>query len=401
MTFDDSAGSADSGAIETHGPLEGIRILDFSRVLSGPFATMTLADLGADVVKVERPGRGDDTRGFGPPFVDDVSTYFLSINRGKRSLALDLKDSRHRARALDLCDAADVVVENFRPGVMKRLGFDAETLRARNEQLIYCSISGFGQEAGPKPGYDLVIQGLGGVASLTGAPDTPPFKCGASIADIVAGMNAVQAILAALYRRERTGRGSTLDVSMLAGQNALLTYHASAWLNAGEEPTRIGNAHPSIHPFCAYAARDGWLNVAVGNDRLFATLCEVLGEEDEAIRTLADDERFSTNPARVANRSELDDILAPVFERHDVSRWLDVLDAAGVPAGPIASVSEALESAPRVAHSHPTSDTTVETVALPWRQLDDGEELPRAAHRRAPSLGEHETDVLREWLGSD
>jgi len=371
-------------------PLQHLRVLDFSRVLSGPYASMTLADLGADVVKVEDPRTGDDTRGFGPPFVDGVSTYYLSINRGKRSIALDLKAPADRDLALSLADRADVVLENFRPGVMDRLGLGYATLIARNPRLVYCCISGFGRDD-DRPGYDLMVQGMGGIPSLTGEADAPPNKCGASIADLVAGMNAVQGVLAALYRRERTGRGGLVDVPMLDGQLALLTYHASAWLNGGKEPGRIGNAHPSIHPFCAYPTADGFVNLAVGNDRLWTAFCKLV----ERPAWIADP-RFETNPARVAHRAELDALLRPLFAARATADWLTRLDAAGIPAGPILTVPQALAQVPLVAHPHPEGGREVRTVPLPYH-LDGA---PRAADRRAPRLGEHGAEVLSDWLGA-
>ena len=370
-------------------PLAGIKVLDFSRVLSGPFATMTLADLGADVVKVEDPRAGDDTRGFGPPFVAGVSTYFLSVNRGKRSIALDLKKPDDRATARALAEQADVVIENFRPGVMERLGLGAEALRAANPGLIYCCISGFGR-AVDRPGYDLMVQGLSGIPSLTGAADGPPNKCGASVADLVSGSNAVQGILAALFRRERTGEGALVDVSMLDGQLALLTYHASAYVNAGKVPGRIGNAHPSIHPFCTYATADGHINVCVGNDSLWATFCGVLAEPG-----WVSDPRFATNPSRVAHRQDLDALLAPRFATAPTAAWLAALEEAGIPCGPMATVAEALDGATLVEHPHPAGGPPVRTVPLPFA-ID---EAPRAAERGAPALGQHRDEVLADWLG--
>jgi crotonobetainyl-CoA:carnitine CoA-transferase CaiB-like acyl-CoA transferase len=369
-------------------PLIGIRVLDLSRVLSGPYATMTLADLGADVVKVEEPGHGDDTRAFGPPYADGVSTYFLSINRGKRSLALDLKSAEGRRLVWELALVADVLVENFRPGVADRLGLSPDALHAVNPRLVYCSISGFGRGV-PRPGYDLMVQGLSGIPSLSGEADGPPTKCGASIADLVAGMNAVQGILAALYRREHTGRGGLVDVPMLDGQRALLTYHASAALNAGTQPTRIGNAHPSIHPFCAYSAADGWLNLCVGNDSQWAAFCGVLARPEWVA-----DPRFSTNRGRVENRVALDLLLGPLIAGRAVDSWLALLDAAGVPCGPVRTVVQALAEADTVTHDHPAGGTPVQTLPLPW-SLDGA---PRAAERRAPQLGEHGEEVVADWL---
>ncbi len=366
-------------------PLAGLKVLDLSRVLSGPYASMILADMGADVVKVERPGSGDDTRSFGPPFAGGVSTYFLSINRGKRSVALDLKDPGDRGRALALARRADVLIENFRPGVMGRLGLGWEVLRGENPRLIYACISGFGRDR-PGAGYDLVIQGLSGIPHLTG-PGDRPWKCGTSIADLVAGMNAVQGILAALYRRERSGRGGLVDVSMVAGQRALLTYHASAWLNAGVEPGPMGNAHPSIHPYQAFRTAGGWLNLAVGNDGLFAKLCELLGA------TWHLEERFATNAARVANREALSALLEPRLAERSTGEWCALLSGAGIPHGPILSVPEALADSELVEHEHPSGSGRVRS--LPPGVRIDGRAA--AAGRRPPRLGEHGEEVFRDW----
>jgi crotonobetainyl-CoA:carnitine CoA-transferase CaiB-like acyl-CoA transferase len=369
-------------------PLRGVRVLDFSRVLSGPYASMCLADLGADVVKVEEPGRGDDTRAFGPPFVEGVSTYFLSVNRGKRSIALDLKDPGDLARARCLAELADVVLENFRPGVMERLGLGADALLSKSPRLVFCSISGLGRGR-PEPGYDLAVQGLSGVPSLTGAPDGPPWKCGASIADLVAGLNAAQGILAALFRRERTGRGGLVDVPMLDGLISLLTYHAGAWLNAGVEPRRLGNAHPSIHPFCAYRAADGHVSVCVGNDALWRAFCKALGRPE-----LGADPRFAANPDRVRNRDVLDAELVPLFAADTVLAWCRRLGDVGVPCGPIATVPQALEGVALAVHPHPEGGADVRSLPLGYGL--DG--MERAAERRAPRLGEHTAEVLGEWL---
>jgi crotonobetainyl-CoA:carnitine CoA-transferase CaiB-like acyl-CoA transferase len=369
-------------------PLEGVRVLDFSRVLAGPFATMHLADLGADVVKVERPGTGDDTRSFGPPFSDGVSTYFLSVNRGKRSICLDLKDPGDRETALALADVADVVIENFRPGVMDRLGLGPEILRERNPRLVYCSISGFGR-AVDRAGYDLVIQGMGGIPSITGAPDGAPAKCGASIADLVTGLYGVQGILAALVRRSNTGEGALVDVPMIDGQVAMLTYHASGLLNAGVAPTRLGNHHPSIHPYGSYRAGDGFLNIAIGNDRLFKVFAETMGHAE-----WEKDPRFSKNADRVAHRAELDALIDGILGGRTVEQWCDIFLEAGVPAGPINSVAEALEHVDLVEHAHPSGNGTVRTAPLPFRV--DG--APRAAVLPPPVLGAHTEAVVKDWL---
>lgn len=361
--------------------LAGLRVLDFTRVLSGPYATMTLADLGADVVKIEAL-KGDDTRGFGPPFTEDGrSTYYLSINRGKRSVVANLKDPDDIAWVLELVDAADVVIQNFRPGVMERLGLGVQTLRQRNPGLVYCSISAFGSER-PAPGYDLVIQGLSGIPHVTGDGSTP-WKCGASIADVIAGMNAVQGVLAALVRRERTGEGAFVDISMLDGQLAVLTYHASHWLNAGHESAALGNQHGSIHPYGSYAAADGWLNLAVGNDGQFRALCAAFGVPWHQ------DERFSTNASRVRNRAALDCLLSPLLAERTVEAWLTLIRAAGVPCGPICSVPQALERGRIVEHADGT------------RTLAGGISIagtPRAATTSPPGIGEHRDAVFTDWL---
>ena len=370
-------------------PLSGIRVLDFTRVLSGPFATMTLADLGADVVKVEHPDRPDDTRHFGPPFVDDVSAYYLSTNRGKRAIALNLKDATDCDTARRLALAADVVIENFRPGVMARLGLDAAALRADKPTLVFCSISGFGQDD-PRPAYDLVVQGMGGIVSLIGPPDGAPYKVATSIADLIAGQSAVQAILAALYRRDKTGEGATLDVSMLDGQRAMLTYRASNWLNAGDEPQRTGNHHRSLHPYATYAVSDGYLNLAVTNDAQWRGFCRAAGRPDRGT-----DPRFATNPQRVAHRDLLEDIVVDLLGARTRDVWLKALAAEGVPAGPIQTVPEALKGAELAEHPHPEGGRPVRSVPLPFRMSG----APRFSSRRAPRVGEHDEEVREDWLG--
>ncbi|MEL6346930.1 MAG: CoA transferase [Myxococcota bacterium] len=369
-------------------PLHGVRVLDFSRVLSGPFASMTLADLGADVVKVEHPDLPDETRTFGPPFVDGVSAYYLSTNRGKRAVAFNLKDPDDQKRAVRLALAADVILENFRPGVMERLGLSANQLRAHKPALIYCSISGFGQDQ-PRPAYDLIIQGMGGIVSLIGPAGGAPYKVATSIADLVAGQSAVQAILAALYRRQQTGEGATLDVSMLDGQRAMLVYRASNWLNAGRAPKRTGNHHASLHPYATYEAADGYLNLAVANDGQWQAFCRAAERPD-----LAADPRFTTNPDRVKHRDALEAVLTAMIKARTRADWLERCNRAGVPAGPILSVPEALDGASVVEHAHPEGGRPVRTVPLPFTMSD----APRAAERRAPRVGEHNDEVLAEWL---
>jgi formyl-CoA transferase/CoA:oxalate CoA-transferase len=367
-------------------PLAGIKVLDLTRVLAGPYATMSLADLGADVVKVERPGSGDDTRRFGPPFTQGVSTYFLSVNRGKRSIALDLKSPDGKRTVRALARVADVVIENFRPGVMERLGLGAESLRAENPGLIYCCISALGRDK-PAAGYDIMVQGLSGIPTLTG-DGSVPWKCGASIADLVAGMNAVQGILAALVRRSRTGQGAVVDVSMLDGQLALLTYHASAWLNAGVLPKAWGNQHASIHPYGAYPTASGWLILAIGNDALFRKLCECFGQDWHL------DSRFARNQDRVANREALDALLAPVTKTRTLDQWLPFLESAGIPSGPMNTVPEALGHASYLEHAHPGGQGKVRTC-VPGVHLDDA---PRGASGAPPRVGEHAKEILADWI---
>ncbi|HVE86485.1 MAG TPA: CoA transferase, partial [Myxococcales bacterium] len=315
-------------------PFAGLRVLDLSRVLAGPFCTMNLGDLGAEVIKVEEPGQGDDTRAFGPPFAGGVSTYFLSINRNKKSLAVNLKDPRGLDLVKRLSRLSDVVVENFRPGVAARLGLSAEALMADHPRLVYCSISGFGHRGLPEhsrlPGYDVVVQGMSGLQHLTGDPDGPPTRAGVPIADILTGMTAFQAISVALFVREREGRGQHLDISMLDSTVQVLTFQAAAHLTAGTRPARLGNRHPSIAPYETFRGEDGYFNLAVGNDAQFRKLCERMELPD-----LLADPRFATNPLRVQHRPELAALLDPIFRAHPVRHWLHQLAEAGIPAGPI------------------------------------------------------------------
>lgn len=383
-------------------PLDGIRVLDLSRVLAGPVCSMQLADLGADVIKVE-PLAGDDTRRFAPPWVEGPNgereaSYYLAVNRGKRSICVNMKHPDGLAVVHDLAREADVVLENFRGGVTERLGVDATTLRNLNEKLVYVSITGFGLEGDDdwttRPGYDLVIQGMGGLPALTGPEDGPPYKVGASIADVCAGMSATQAVLAALLHRDRHGEGSTVDVSMMDVQLSLLVYHGSSWLMAGTPPERLGNQHPSLHPYGTYAAKDGHLNVAAGNDALFGKLADVLGHPD-----WKGDPRFATNPDRVEHRLELDEELVDAFSSDTVSSWIHRLREAGVPVGPILSVPQALEHPQTTArgtivtHEHPTLGT-LRSVASPLHFLGK----PRAHPRPPPRTGEH-TDIILVELG--
>lgn len=325
------------------GALDNLRILDFSRVLAGPFATMILGDLGAEVVKVERPEVGDETRAWGPPFDHDSgdATYFLSVNRNKRSIALDLtmSDDLRAARALAL--EADVLVENFRPGLLESLGLGYEELRQHNPRLLYCSITGFGREEGAKiPGYDLLVQALGGLMSITGPADGEPQKVGVALVDVLAGLFATVGILAAVHHRERTGVGQRIEVTLLGSLLAALVNQGAAYTIAGEVPGRLGNAHPSITPYELFATGDGQLVIAVGNDRQFAILSEVIGSPE-----LARDPRFATNTERVAHREELRNELEQRLARRSAQTWAQTLAAARVPAGVVNDVGAAFRLA--------------------------------------------------------
>jgi crotonobetainyl-CoA:carnitine CoA-transferase CaiB-like acyl-CoA transferase len=323
-----------------------LRIVDFSRVLAGPLATMTLADLGAEVTKVERPGTGDDTRSWGPPHdASGAATYFQAVNRNKRSVALDLGDPGDLAEARRLALASDVVVENFRPGVMAKLGLDYERLAAESPGLVYCSITGFGGSgAGAElPGYDLLVQALGGLMSVTGEPDGEPLKVGVALVDVIAGLYAAVGILAALEHRRESGEGQLVEVDLLSALLAGLVNQSSAYTVAGVVPERMGNRHPSIAPYELLHFAEGELVLAVGNDRQFRELCDAIGEA-----ALAEDERFATNPARVENRSELQLLLERALAARPATEWVELLRARGVPAGVVNDVGAAFEFADRL-----------------------------------------------------
>jgi CoA:oxalate CoA-transferase len=377
-------------------PLEGVKVLDLTRVLAGPYCTMMLADMGADVVKVERPGAGDDTRAFGPPFVNGESAYFMSINRNKRSVTLNLKHDKALAILRQMLETADVVVENFRPGTMESFGFGYEAVHAFNPRLVFCSISGYGH-SGPDaklPGYDLIIQGEGGVASLTGTPDGPPFKVGSSQADIVAGMMGFQGILLALMARQQTGQGQKIDISMLDCQIALLTYQAGIYFATGESPGRMGNQHPTITPYETYRCKDGYINVACGNDNMWRKFCAVLGQQ-----SWPEDERFRTNADRVQHRRQLGALIEPVMLEKTQDEWISALRGAGLPCGPIQTVGQACED-PQVlardmivALEHPKAGP-IRVTGLPLKLS----ETPGAIHSPPPLLGQHTQEVLADWL---
>lgn len=381
-------------------PLRGIRVLDLSRVLAGPFCTMSLGDLGAEIIKVEEPGSGDETRGFGPPFVNGVSTYFLSINRNKKSLAVNLKHPDGLGLVQALAARSDVVVENFRPGVAERLGLGPDRLRSENLRLIYCSISGFGHQGLAEycrlPGYDAVMQGLAGLQHLTGQPGGPPTKVGISIADILTGMTAMQAILLALYSRERSGIGSRLDISMFDSTVQSLTFQAAAHLIANRNPGRLGNRHASIVPYETFQAKDGYLNLAVANDGQFKKLCQLLGAP-----ALAEDPRFAQNRSRVENREELVEKLGAVFRTRPVEEWVQTLQAAGIPAGAILDLAQLLahpQLAARgmlVSADHPMLGK-IRMVGSPINAPPPDE---AAGFLPPPALGEHTEQILTSVLG--
>ena len=386
--------AAPSPSREAPGALDGVTVLDLTRVLSGPYCTMMLADMGARVVKVEQPGKGDDTRAWGPPFQAGESAYFLSINRNKESITLNLKHPDGR-RVLDaLLERADVLVENFRPGTLERMGLGYAEVARRRPGLVYCSISGFGQ-TGPRrrePGYDAVLQGEGGLMSITGEQDGPAYRLGVAIADIVSGMFSAYGVAAALLARHRTGRGQLVDVGMLDAVAAVLTYQAGIYFATGTAPGRLGNRHPTITPYESLETADGELVVAVGNDQLWRTFCGVLGADD-----LADDPRFRTNKDRVAAREMLRPMLVERLRARPAAEWLADLKAAGVPCGGVRDLEQVftdpqvLERAMVVALDHP--------VAGAIRQLGVPVKLggtPGAVRTPPPTLGQHTAAILGE-----
>jgi crotonobetainyl-CoA:carnitine CoA-transferase CaiB-like acyl-CoA transferase len=379
------------------GALDGLLVVDLSRILAGPYCTMILGDLGARVIKIESPGSGDDTRGWGPPFVNGESAYFLSVNRNKESVTLNLKHPEAAEVLGGLIDRADILVENFRPGTLGKLGFGYDDCRARRPGLIYTSISGYGR-TGPESGrlcYDLIAQAEGGVMSLTGEEDGPPLKTGVSQADIVTGMWALNGILAALYVRERTGLGQHVDVALLDGQVGLLGYHATSYFSTGRVPHRKGNRHPTLTPYEVFAAADGSVVVAVASETQWRAFCAAIGQPD-----LAADPRFLTNTDRVAFRADLEAVLKPAMATRSVAGWIEALSAAGVPAGAVRNVEQVLTSEQVRARGmvvtveHPRAGS-LKLTGTPV-QLS---ETPGRPRRPPPLLGEHTESVLTEVLG--
>ena len=367
-------------------PLEGVRVLDLSRVLAGPYATMMLADLGADVLKVEHPERGDDTRHWGPPFAGSESAYFLSVNRNKRSAGIDLKDPEGLDRVKKLVSEADVLIENWRRGSLEKLGLGYDALRKLNPGIVYCSITGFGP--GPdedRPGYDFLIQARGGIMGITGFPDGEPTKVGVAIADMVCGLQAAMAVLAALHRRSATGEGARIEVPLFESQLSWLANRAQEYLVSGEDVGRLGNAHPSIVPYQTFDASDKKLALAVGNDAQFKNLCQAVGRPE-----LAGDERFAENPDRVANREELVTILEEEFRKKTADEWVEEIREAGVPCGPVNPLTDVFSDDQVLGSGmlrdvkHPAAGT-LEMLASPI--LVDGERL--AVRRPPPILGQH------------
>ncbi len=379
------------------GPLAGLLVVDLSRILAGPYCTMTLGDLGARVIKVEAPGTGDDTRQWGPPFWNGISTYYLAINRNKESVTLDLESAEGRAVLTKLVAGADVLVENFRPGTLDRWGFGYDACAALNPRLVYASLSGYGLD-GPdrdRAGYDLIAQGEGGVMSVTGEAGSPPLKAGVSQADIVAGLWLMNGILAALYARERTGRGQRVDTSLLDGQIGLLAYHATNTWATGEAPARMGNRHPNLMPYGTFRCKDAWITIGAGNDTLFAALCRALGDTTGA---LSSDARFATGPARVRNRAALDAALDAALVALDADDALARLRAAGVPSGRVRTVPEALADPQVVARDM--------VVAMPHPAIPDFRvtglpiklsATPGAPRTAPPALGADTDAVLAEF----
>jgi len=380
------------------GPLEGVTVLDASRVLVGPFCTMQLGDLGADVIKVERPGSGDQTRGWHPPTFGDgeMSAYYTSVNRNKRSVTLDLGSEAGRGVFRDLASDADVLVENFRVGKMDEWGLGYDDLRAENPGLIYCSMSGYG-EWGPdrdRPAYDIIMQAEAGMMSITGMEDGPPVRIGVAIADIGAGMYATQAILGALLERELgDGHGQKVDVSLFDGQVAWMTYMAANYFASGDPPTRMGSKHPTIVPYRAFPTSDGYVVVAVASENLWPEFCAALGRED-----LVEDDRFATNADRVENRETLDAILEPEIAASDTATMLETFDEYGVPASDVRDMAQVFEN-PQVRArgmlqhvSHPT----VGEIPMPGSPMQFSR-TPTTVREPPPTLGEHTREVLREF----
>ena len=376
----------------TQGPLAGLLVADFSRILAGPYATMLLADLGAEVVKVEGPG-GDDTRTWLPPVRDGVSTYYLSVNRNKRSVALDLKTEADLGAAQELARRADIFIENFRPGGLARFGLDYDTVAAANPRVIYASISGFG--SGPKgkalPGYDLIVQAISGLMSLTGSPDGEPYRAGVAVFDVIAGLHATIGILAALNHRHETGRGQHVEISLLASAMSGLVNQTGAYVTGGVVPFRMGNSHPSLFPYEPLPCADGELIITAGNDLQFRKLAQIIGAPE-----LADDPRFSRNEDRTANRDELRPLLTERLSTRPKMDWFRELIGAGVPCGPINTIDQGVAFADEVGLEPAVDAGGMPTVRNPIRFS----ETPPSYRLPPPAVDEHGEEI-RRWLAED
>jgi crotonobetainyl-CoA:carnitine CoA-transferase CaiB-like acyl-CoA transferase len=380
--------------------LEGIRVLDLTRALAGPFCTLMLGDNGADVIKMEIPGTGDDTRHWGPPFIQEESAYFLSINRNKRSLTLNLRDPAAKEVFLKLAKNSDVVVENFTPGVMGRFGLDYEAVKTVNPRIVYCSISGFGQD-GPykdRPAYDQIMQGLSGLMSITGEPDGEPQKIGLAVTDIGAGMWGAFAIMAALHHRERSGAGQYIDISMMDAQVSWLTYQAAYFFAYGKAPGRLGAAHPTLVPYQGFMCQDGkYINVAVGSERIWERFCKGMN-----LTHLWDDPEYAVNGDRVNSRNKLVPMLQEIFLTRPVDSWVADLQAVSVPCGPINDIADVFADPQVLARNmlqeiqHPTLGAIKQTgLAIKFS------ETPGGLDRPPPLLGEHNKEILAELGYSD
>ena len=382
------------------GPLQGLRVFDLTRVLAGPTCVQMLGDLGADVIKIEKPGSGDDTRGFAPPFMPGTgeSAYFVGVNRNKRSVTLDIATPEGQAVALDLIAHCDILVENFKVGALARYGLGYEQLHARFPGLVYCSITGFGQTGpyAPRPGYDGLVQAMGGVMSLTGEPDGLPMKVGVPVADVFAGLYGCIGVLAALRHREKTGQGQQVDIGMMDTHAAWLANQAMNYLATGENPPRLGNDHPNIVPYQVFPTADGFIVLSIGNDPTFKRFCDTFG-----LAGLLDDERYNTNAARVQNRKLVTETLTTVMQAHETEWWIDRLEAAKIGCGPINTLEKVFNDPHMQARGvvvempHAATPEGVKVIANPVRLS----ETPADYRRPPPTLGQHTAEVLGEMLG--
>ena len=378
------------------GPLKGIRVLDLTRILAGPYATMILRDLGAEVIKIEQPGVGDEARDFGP-FKNDFSLYFMSVNRGKKSITLNLKSPRGKELFLELVKGSDILVENFRPGTMEKLGLDYESLKTHHPSLLYAACSGFGQ-TGPyamRGAYDMIIQGMGGIISITGEPDRPPVRVGTSIGDITSALFTAIGILSALRHRDQTGEGQLIDVGMLDCQVAILENAMVRYFSTGDIPRPLGRRHPAITPFEVFESADGYVVIAIGNNELWRKFCEHVGHSE-----LIDDDRFNTNALRTENHESLFPILAEIMCRRTTDAWVEALEAIGVPCGPVNTVDKVANDPQVLARDMiaEVEHNTTGTVQIPGIPIKLSE-TPGQIDAPAPNLGEHTSEVLIDLLG--